>query len=130
MRRSSPSISGALAHVHCSHYAEGLHFSAFHYKALVMILQHKSLSVIGSLYDFGNLPDYRGLHTCKCSKHCKHIQVRHKPIYKPGCVPIKLCVFPVEESSNKLETAVQGSLAPPQFFSGMNHEQRHSRSFD
>ena len=30
MRMPSPSISGALAHVHCSHYAEGLHFSAFH----------------------------------------------------------------------------------------------------
>ena len=33
MRMPSPSISGALAHVHCSHYAEGLHFSAFHNNA-------------------------------------------------------------------------------------------------
>ena len=31
MRMSSPSISGALAHVYTlQHYAEGLHFSAFH----------------------------------------------------------------------------------------------------
>ena len=31
MRMSSPSISGVLAHVYTlQHYAEGLHFSAFH----------------------------------------------------------------------------------------------------
>ena len=38
MRRSSPSISGALAHVHCSHYAEGLHFSAFHWVCVSVCL--------------------------------------------------------------------------------------------